>query len=865
MGPLDQDERISAYLDGELPADQQTRFEEELSRSGDLRQLVEELRAVRESMQALPQHRLEHDFAERVLRRAERLMLTGQPIRAAADPQPAPAEKVSPAPARELAPSHTSRRHFQSWRPWVWSALALSVAAVIVGIERWEAKDRRVAVVAPSGKDRSEKDVRSLPVGEIVADDHSAARPAGNGQNAVADRRLTEDHMRSDKQDSDNAPRVATDKSAALSKQAATQSPAPLPLEGALAKKSPDAASANGASPVPPAGAPGEPLAGPADESPAAETKGTAAARPFSSLAEEAQRSKPAPASAPADQPVATPLAADGRASRSVGGAADLADSRAELQRRAGKVPASDARDFDHELVVVECNSAADVPRQAFPRLLARHGIAFYEAAPSSTTYSAPGADSSGGRANLAELPAAADAPAPATSPAATAPAASAPAGSAGPPAVPVVAAPVAKEAAQPSAVAGAAAKPPAAALAIDAVTPESVEQRKALEVTVDRLRAAAAPGDNVTMFYVEGTPEQVLGLVSELRQQPIVYRSLAVHGAAAELPQEERAAKAIEKRADRKEPATTGLADVTQGAQQLVTSGRQRPAAWPEGAWAVELYERSGSGAEQLKDIVHENRRDAAKSDDQVRQLDVAKTEAPGLRSSGLKPGREADRGRPADDPGQDADKAAANGVSKPDSSSNKGGMAAGGGVPGSATPSGSPAGSAGKSTPAKGAPGFRFSAPGSGAGDGARGFDKTKGGVPVANGGPQQESLDEAQRDQAPVPLNQPSAPPQARKPEAKGRGAPQLDRSIADEGSPAAAEDAKTRKPAEEFPTKPNVQFGNSAKDHFKDAEDLTDDGPRSGGEAGMAGLPTRDRGEPQRMRAVILFRLAPVAGK
>ena len=859
MGPLDQDERISAYLDGELPADQRARFEEELARSGDLRQLVEELRAVRESMQALPQHRLEHDFAERVLRRAERLMLTGQPIRAAADPQPAPAEKVSPAPMPEPVSSRVSRRHFQSWRPWGWSALALSVAAVIVGIERWEAKDRQVAVIAPSGKDRLEKDARSLPVGELVADDHNASRPAGNGQNADPDRHLTDKHKRSDKQDNADALRLASDNSAAQSKQTAAQSPAPLPLEEALGKKLPEAAS-----PVPPAGAPGEPLAGPADKSPAAENKGTAAAPPYSSLAEQTQRSKSAPAPPPADQPVATPLTANGRSSRSAGSAGDLADSRAELQRRAVRARDVDARDFDHELVVVECDSAADVPRQAFPRMLARHGIAFYEAAPSSTTYSAPGADSAGGRANLAELPTAADAPAPSTPPAAPAPPASALAGSANPRTAPVVAAPAAKEA-QPPVVAGAAAKPPAAALAIDAITTESVEQRKALEVTVDRLRAAAAPDENVTMFYVEGTPEQVLGLVSELRQQPVVYRSLAVHGAAAEPPQEEYAAKAVEKRADRKESATTDPADVAQGAQKLATAGRQRPAGWPEGAWAVELYERSGSEVEQLKDVVHENRRDAAKLDDQARQLDGAKTEAPGLRSFGVKPGRESGRVRPADDPGQDADKAAANGAPKLERSDSKGGMAAGGGVAGNVTPSGSPAGSAGKSTPAKGSPGFRFSAPGSGADDGARGVDKTKGGGPVANGGPQQESLDEANRDQAPAPLNQPSAPPPARKPETNGRGAQQLDRSFAAEGSPAAAENAKTRKPAEQFPTKPNVQFGNSAKDHFKDAEESAGDGPRSGAEAAKAGLPTRDRGEPQRMRAVILFRLAPAAGE
>src|ERR1700686_4983185 len=75
MDNLHNDERISAYLDGELSADEQTRFEERLAESAELRQLVEELRALRGSLDLLPRHRLEADFADRVLRRAEREML----------------------------------------------------------------------------------------------------------------------------------------------------------------------------------------------------------------------------------------------------------------------------------------------------------------------------------------------------------------------------------------------------------------------------------------------------------------------------------------------------------------------------------------------------------------------------------------------------------------------------------------------------------------------------------------------------------------------------------------------------------------------------------------------------------------------
>src|SRR5215472_5460277 len=71
------DARISSYLDGELSADEQARFEERLAENAELRQLVEELRALRGSLDLLPRYQLEPNFAERVLRRAEQQMLIG--------------------------------------------------------------------------------------------------------------------------------------------------------------------------------------------------------------------------------------------------------------------------------------------------------------------------------------------------------------------------------------------------------------------------------------------------------------------------------------------------------------------------------------------------------------------------------------------------------------------------------------------------------------------------------------------------------------------------------------------------------------------------------------------------------------------
>ena len=76
MDPMFQDERISAYLDGQLPPDERSQFEDELARNGELRQVVEELRGLHDSLQELPRHRLNDDFAMQVLRRAERAVLS---------------------------------------------------------------------------------------------------------------------------------------------------------------------------------------------------------------------------------------------------------------------------------------------------------------------------------------------------------------------------------------------------------------------------------------------------------------------------------------------------------------------------------------------------------------------------------------------------------------------------------------------------------------------------------------------------------------------------------------------------------------------------------------------------------------------
>ncbi|MHB8972172.1 MAG: anti-sigma factor family protein [Pirellulaceae bacterium] len=69
------DELISAYLDGELTVQEQAYVEEQLRENADLRRMCDELRALRATLQAMPVAEPPANFAERILRQAERRML----------------------------------------------------------------------------------------------------------------------------------------------------------------------------------------------------------------------------------------------------------------------------------------------------------------------------------------------------------------------------------------------------------------------------------------------------------------------------------------------------------------------------------------------------------------------------------------------------------------------------------------------------------------------------------------------------------------------------------------------------------------------------------------------------------------------
>jgi hypothetical protein len=128
---------LSAYLDGECTASEQALIEEQIAASAELRQLVDELRSVRSHLELLSQYRLEPDFADRVLRRAEQEVLVGgggwTNDGAAEAATVAPASSASAA-AVSVVPSEQERSGRA--RPFVWTLAALAAAVLILVMNR---------------------------------------------------------------------------------------------------------------------------------------------------------------------------------------------------------------------------------------------------------------------------------------------------------------------------------------------------------------------------------------------------------------------------------------------------------------------------------------------------------------------------------------------------------------------------------------------------------------------------------------------------------------------------------------------------------------------------------------------------------
>lgn len=184
------DERLSAYLDGELSAPEQAQLEARLVVDPELRQLVDELRAVRQQLEILPEYRLQATFAQQVLRRAEQEMLLSPlghvtadtPLHAttAANPGTAVEPSASPLPRRSTA---------RLWRRGaIWTAVAAAAVLLLIVTNRPRGPeldpvarhDLPEGVTVETGAAKPGAANAPVPAAKSSAAD-SAAMPALNG------------------------------------------------------------------------------------------------------------------------------------------------------------------------------------------------------------------------------------------------------------------------------------------------------------------------------------------------------------------------------------------------------------------------------------------------------------------------------------------------------------------------------------------------------------------------------------------------------------------------------------------------------------------------------------------------------------
>src|SRR5262245_47732440 len=127
------DELLSAYLDGELSADERAAVEARLATDPAAQQLLHELRSVSQSVQSLPTESLGRDLSEEIIGRAhEARVVHGFPdggvVRGSPDPAHAP-DRRSPSTSSSEAQfidTLPKIKIFGSRRAWIWASMALA-------------------------------------------------------------------------------------------------------------------------------------------------------------------------------------------------------------------------------------------------------------------------------------------------------------------------------------------------------------------------------------------------------------------------------------------------------------------------------------------------------------------------------------------------------------------------------------------------------------------------------------------------------------------------------------------------------------------------------------------------------------------
>src|SRR6478735_5870349 len=151
------DELLSAYLDGELSADERAAIEARLATDPAAQQLLHELRSVSQSVQALPTESLGRDLSEEVIRRAREakveLVVRGSP-----DPAPSRDRRSPSTPSSEIPSGDTMPkiRIFHSKRAWIWASMALAAGLLIMIVQSGDEPAKKLPPVAARNREAAD-------------------------------------------------------------------------------------------------------------------------------------------------------------------------------------------------------------------------------------------------------------------------------------------------------------------------------------------------------------------------------------------------------------------------------------------------------------------------------------------------------------------------------------------------------------------------------------------------------------------------------------------------------------------------------------------------------------------------------------
>jgi hypothetical protein len=177
---LADEELLSAYLDGELTADERSRVEKLLAESPENRQLLEELRSIQASLQRMPRAGLGPDFADQVSREAKNKAAADNCDDNDSDRGGPASQRAAPVEPAERAERLSGLSWQRMRRPAIWASLTLAAGLLIMlyeGSQGRKPAGRHVAMAPAQAPERAAGEIGAAPAEPA---DESQERPAGD-------------------------------------------------------------------------------------------------------------------------------------------------------------------------------------------------------------------------------------------------------------------------------------------------------------------------------------------------------------------------------------------------------------------------------------------------------------------------------------------------------------------------------------------------------------------------------------------------------------------------------------------------------------------------------------------------------------